>query len=96
MSCVGPVANLLVNIVLLIAAIAIIRILIAAVFSMPMMPAWPGTPMAAPAAAGFGRVAGVLLAVLDVIFWAAILISLIWLVVALLSCLGGFHLPRFG
>lgn len=93
MSCVGPVANLLVNIVLLIAGIGILRILIGAVFGLPWWPAVPGRPASpAPAVAG---IAGVLCAILDIIFWAAVVICLIWLAVALLGCLGGFHIPRF-
>jgi hypothetical protein len=94
MSCIGPVANILVQIVILIAAISIIRVLIAAVFGAPLLPTWPSA--VAPAGAGLGRVAGVLLAVLDIVFWAAVVISLIWFVVALLGCLGGLHIPRFG
>lgn len=82
------------------AAIAIVRILIAAVFGAPLLPVWPGPGAVAgqpgAPAAGLGRIAGVLIAVLDVVFWAAIVISLIWLVVALLGCMGGFHFPRLG
>lgn len=95
MSCIGPIANILVQIVILIVAIGIIRIVIAAFLGLPWYPSYPGRAVpGAPAPAG--RIAGAVLAILDLIFWGAIAICLIWLVVAALGCLGGFHLPRFG
>lgn len=97
MSCLTTIASLLVWLVLFLAGVAIIRIVIAAVFGMPMWPGWPPYSPAPPAPSvpgPFAAIGAVLIAILDVVFWAILVIGLIWFVVDLFGCALGFaHLP---
>lgn len=102
MACLAPIGNLLVWLVITCAAIAILRIILVAIsgigWSWPTVP--PGPPQPGPAGGVFARIVGVVIAILDVIFWAIIVIALIWLAIDLIGCLAGFahfpSLPRFG
>jgi len=95
MSCLTTIASLLIWLVVVLAAIAILRLLIATIFGMPLWPAPPtimvaGQPQPAVAGGMGARIAGLLLGVLDILFWAVVAIALIWLVIDLFGCLGSF------
>lgn len=96
MSCLAGIPQLLVWFVVLWAVVTIIRILIAWAIGVPPLPTFavPGRAPGAPIA-GLG---GVLIAVLDVVIWAVVVIAVIYFVWTLLSCLISFagmpHFPR--
>lgn len=76
------------------AVLALLRLIVSAVAGAPLWPlvTWPGGN--AGSVAGFG---GFLVAALNIIIWAALMIALIYFVFGLISCIagGGFSIiPR--
>lgn len=80
----AAIAQILIWAVVICAALKILSILVSFI--------------AAKMGAPISEVAGLLVSILDIIFWAALVIAVILLVFNLLACLvgGGIHLPGLG
>lgn len=98
MSCIGSIGGLLVWLVIVCAGLMILRLIIATIFGMPLWPGRPFTPGAAPsptpAPAGIGAtIVGLILGILDIVFWAVIVCAVIYIAIDLIGCLGGLISP---